>query len=128
MCVCGPMVHLQRSVSEWMFKALQVELQDWQRDQEPDTDHEGFYQTSLPTIITQVKVQGNPPSDDAVMDSRLLFTVAGVDAGGKCPCCSDDWREPSRPNHPDGIIRDGEASQQVCVPISWRHRGVMTLL
>lgn len=37
-----------------MHKALQVELQDWQRDQEPDTDHEGFYQTSLPTIITQV--------------------------------------------------------------------------
>ncbi|XP_029697873.1 exocyst complex component 3-like protein isoform X2 [Takifugu rubripes] len=45
---------VQRSVSEWMYKALQVELQDWQRDQEPDTDHEGFYQTSLPTIITQM--------------------------------------------------------------------------
>lgn len=45
---------LQKSVSEWMHKALQAELQDWQRDQEPDTDHEGFYQTSLPTIITQV--------------------------------------------------------------------------
>lgn len=39
-----------------MHKALQVELQDWQRDQEPDTDHEGFYQTSLPTIITQVNM------------------------------------------------------------------------
>lgn len=49
-CVC----RLQKSVSEWMLKALQVELQDWQRDQEPDTDHEGFYLTSLPTIITQV--------------------------------------------------------------------------
>ncbi|KAG7231045.1 hypothetical protein INR49_025075 [Caranx melampygus] len=44
---------VRKSVSEWMHKALQVELQDWQRDQEPDTDHEGFYQTSLPTIITQ---------------------------------------------------------------------------
>lgn len=40
-----------------MHKALQVELQDWQRDQEPDTDHEGFYRTSLPTMITQVKMQ-----------------------------------------------------------------------
>lgn len=48
---------LQKSVSEWMHKALQVELQDWQRDQEPDTDHEGFYQTSLPTIITQVQIR-----------------------------------------------------------------------
>ncbi|XP_031735198.1 exocyst complex component 3-like protein isoform X2 [Anarrhichthys ocellatus] len=45
---------VRKCVSEWMHKALQVELQDWQRDQEPDTDHEGFYQTSLPTIITQV--------------------------------------------------------------------------
>ncbi|XP_075968646.1 exocyst complex component 3-like protein [Anarhichas minor] len=45
---------VRKCVSEWMHKALQVELQDWQRDQEPDTDHEGFYQTSLPTIITQM--------------------------------------------------------------------------
>lgn len=37
-----------------MQKALEVELTDWQRDQEPDTDHEGYYHTSLPTIITQV--------------------------------------------------------------------------
>ncbi|XP_076025534.1 exocyst complex component 3-like protein isoform X2 [Genypterus blacodes] len=45
---------VRKSVSEWMHKVLEVELQDWQRDQEPDTDHEGFYQTSLPTIITQM--------------------------------------------------------------------------
>ncbi|XP_053741399.1 exocyst complex component 3-like protein [Synchiropus splendidus] len=45
---------VRKSVSGWMLKALQVELQDWHRDQEPDTDHEGFYQTSLPTIITQM--------------------------------------------------------------------------
>lgn len=40
-----------------MQKALEVELTDWQRDQEPDIDHEGFYHTSLPTIITQVCAQ-----------------------------------------------------------------------
>ncbi|CDQ82796.1 unnamed protein product [Oncorhynchus mykiss] len=45
---------VRKSVSEWMHKALEVELTDWQRDQEPDTDHEGFYLTSLPTIITQM--------------------------------------------------------------------------
>lgn len=56
MCARVLILHLQKSVSEWMYKALQVELQDWQRDQEPDTDHEGFYQTSLPTIITQVNI------------------------------------------------------------------------
>lgn len=54
---CTHMLILQKSVTEWMYKALQVELQDWQRDQEPDTDHEGFYQTSLPTIITQANKQ-----------------------------------------------------------------------
>ncbi|XP_066569976.1 exocyst complex component 3-like protein [Amia ocellicauda] len=45
---------VRSSVSEWMHKALEVELTDWQRDQKPDTDHEGFYHTSLPTIITQM--------------------------------------------------------------------------
>uniref|UniRef100_A0A8C9VPX1 Exocyst complex component 3-like 1 n=1 Tax=Scleropages formosus TaxID=113540 RepID=A0A8C9VPX1_SCLFO len=52
----GPLISQEAldSVSEWMHKALEVELTDWQRDQEPDTDHEGFYQTSLPTIITQM--------------------------------------------------------------------------
>uniref|UniRef100_A0A4W5JH79 Uncharacterized protein n=1 Tax=Hucho hucho TaxID=62062 RepID=A0A4W5JH79_9TELE len=37
-----------------MHKPLEVELTDWQRDQEPNTDHKGFYRTSLPTIITQM--------------------------------------------------------------------------
>ncbi|CAL8262618.1 unnamed protein product [Merluccius merluccius] len=45
---------VQKRVSEWMHKALEVELTDWQRDQEPDIDHEGFYHTCLPTIITQM--------------------------------------------------------------------------
>lgn len=40
-----------------MQKALEVELTDWQRDQEPDIDHEGCYHTSLPTIITQVSAE-----------------------------------------------------------------------
>ncbi|XP_022539563.2 exocyst complex component 3-like protein isoform X1 [Astyanax mexicanus] len=45
---------VRKSVSEWMQKALEVELTDWQRDQEPDIDHEGCYHTSLPTIISQM--------------------------------------------------------------------------
>ncbi|XP_053361037.1 exocyst complex component 3-like protein [Clarias gariepinus] len=45
---------VRKSLSEWMQKALEVELTDWQRDQEPDIDHEGCYHTSLPTIITQM--------------------------------------------------------------------------
>ncbi|XP_028666023.1 exocyst complex component 3-like protein isoform X2 [Erpetoichthys calabaricus] len=42
------------SVSEWMQKALEVEVMDWQGDQEPETDHEGFYQTSIATIVIQM--------------------------------------------------------------------------
>nr|XP_023673022.1 exocyst complex component 3-like protein isoform X1 [Paramormyrops kingsleyae] len=45
---------IRNSVADWMNKALEVELTDWQRDQEPDVDHEGFYHTSLPTIIAQM--------------------------------------------------------------------------
>ncbi|KAG7473223.1 hypothetical protein MATL_G00093300 [Megalops atlanticus] len=45
---------VRSSVSEWMQKALEVEAADWRRDQEPDVDHEGYYHTSLPTIITQM--------------------------------------------------------------------------
>lgn len=43
-----------------------------------------------------------------------FFVGTEVDAGGKCPCCTDDWRDPTRSNHSDGIVWDGEASQQVC--------------
>ncbi|XP_028842473.1 exocyst complex component 3-like protein isoform X2 [Denticeps clupeoides] len=45
---------VRKSVSEWMHKALDVELTDWKRDEEPDLDHEGYYYTCLPTIITQM--------------------------------------------------------------------------
>lgn len=67
----------QRSVSEWMHKALQVELQDWQRDQEPDTDHEGFYQTSLPTIITQVNLLLQPRTLSPQLTGSHSVTLDG---------------------------------------------------
>lgn len=60
---------VRKSVSEWMQKALEVELTDWQRDQEPDIDHEGCYHTSLPTIITQMLEEN---SRVALMISEVL--------------------------------------------------------
>lgn len=45
---------VRSKVSEWMHNMLVVELQDWQKELEPETDHEGFYHTSLPTLITQM--------------------------------------------------------------------------
>lgn len=47
----------------------------------------------------------------------IIFVLTKVDAGGKCPRCSDDWRDPTKSNHTDGIVWDGEASQQVCVQV-----------
>lgn len=84
-------------------------------DQPAHHHHTGKH-TCIPTII----------QCDHVFH-RLLFMVTEVDAGGKCPCCSDDWRGPTRSNHTDGIVRDGEASQQVCVPISLRHKRLISL-
>jgi len=54
-----------------MQKALEVELTDWQRDQEPDIDHEGCYHTSLPTIIAQVL----QPGADCPSGAPRLFPV-----------------------------------------------------
>ncbi|XP_043935477.1 exocyst complex component 3-like protein [Protopterus annectens] len=45
---------VRASMSEWMQKALEAEVNDWFRDQEPDEDHEGYYQSSLPVIIMQI--------------------------------------------------------------------------
>ncbi|XP_069073404.1 exocyst complex component 3-like protein [Pleurodeles waltl] len=39
---------------EWMQKTLEVEFSDWFRDEEPELDHEGFYQSTLPVIILQI--------------------------------------------------------------------------
>lgn len=121
-----------------MHKALQVELQDWQRDQEPDTDHEGFYQTSLPTIITQVNMPCRYTRSKAT-HSRSVWPVGTLrtkqilhaihvfcvvclfcvlDAWGECPGGSHDRTIPTRSDYTDGAVRDGEPPEQVLVHAS----------
>uniref|UniRef100_H3BHB1 Exocyst complex component 3 like 1 n=1 Tax=Latimeria chalumnae TaxID=7897 RepID=H3BHB1_LATCH len=56
------------SVSEWMQKALEAEVKDWFREEEPETDHEGYFQSSLPAIIIQM-LEENVRVSSAISDS-----------------------------------------------------------
>ena len=40
--------------SEWMKNTLNLETEDWKKDQEPELDNEGCFHTSAPKIIYQV--------------------------------------------------------------------------
>lgn len=42
---------------EWMQRTLEVEFKEWFREEEPETDHEGFFQSALPAIVMQVGPQ-----------------------------------------------------------------------
>ncbi|XP_068848382.1 exocyst complex component 3-like protein isoform X2 [Capricornis sumatraensis] len=41
-------------VAQWLQKALDGEVVEWSREQEPDTDLSGFYHSPLPAIVLQI--------------------------------------------------------------------------
>ncbi|XP_075621275.1 exocyst complex component 3-like protein isoform X2 [Balearica regulorum gibbericeps] len=47
-------VKVKASVLEWMQRTLEVEFKEWFRDEEPETDHQGFFQSALPVIVMQM--------------------------------------------------------------------------
>ncbi|XP_075016942.1 exocyst complex component 3-like protein isoform X2 [Calonectris borealis] len=47
-------VKVQASVLEWMQRTLEVEFKEWFREEEPETDHQGFFQSALPVIVMQM--------------------------------------------------------------------------
>ncbi|XP_021157069.2 exocyst complex component 3-like protein isoform X2 [Columba livia] len=47
-------VKVKASVLEWMQKTLEVEFKEWFREEEPETDHQGFFQSALPVIVMQM--------------------------------------------------------------------------
>ncbi|NXV80252.1 EX3L1 protein, partial [Atlantisia rogersi] len=47
-------VKVKASVLEWMQRTLEVELKEWFREEEPETDHQGFFQSALPVIVMQM--------------------------------------------------------------------------
>ena len=36
---------------KWMKNAMKLEVEDWNRDKDPDTDSDGAFQTSTPKMI-----------------------------------------------------------------------------
>ncbi|XP_074896594.1 exocyst complex component 3-like protein [Buteo buteo] len=47
-------VKVKASVLEWMQRTLEVEFKEWFREEEPETDHQGFFQSALPVIVMQM--------------------------------------------------------------------------
>ncbi|XP_069406173.1 exocyst complex component 3-like protein isoform X12 [Ovis canadensis] len=45
---------VQAKVAQWLQKALDGEVVEWGREQEPDTDLSGFYHSPLPAIVLQI--------------------------------------------------------------------------
>ncbi|KAK7804873.1 hypothetical protein U0070_006855 [Myodes glareolus] len=46
--------HVQVSVAQWLQKALDGEVAEWSRQQEPNTDPSGFYHSPMPAIVMQI--------------------------------------------------------------------------
>ncbi|XP_029422300.1 exocyst complex component 3-like protein isoform X2 [Nannospalax galili] len=45
---------VQASVAQWLHKALDGEVAEWSREQEPNTDPSGFYHSPMPAIVLQI--------------------------------------------------------------------------
>ncbi|XP_058011489.1 exocyst complex component 3-like protein isoform X2 [Ahaetulla prasina] len=45
---------VQASIAEWMQKALEMEFEEWLCGKEPESDYQGFFQTTLPTIAMKM--------------------------------------------------------------------------
>ncbi|KFV74111.1 Exocyst complex component 3-like, partial [Struthio camelus australis] len=45
---------VKASVLEWMQRTLEVEFKEWFREEEPEMDHQGFFQSALPVIVMQM--------------------------------------------------------------------------
>ncbi|XP_008115870.1 exocyst complex component 3-like protein isoform X2 [Anolis carolinensis] len=45
---------VQASISEWMQKTLALEFKEWFSKEEPESDYQGCFQTSLPNIIMKM--------------------------------------------------------------------------
>nr|XP_005314570.1 exocyst complex component 3-like protein [Chrysemys picta bellii] len=45
---------VKASVTEWMRRTLEVEFKEWFREEEPEMDHLGFFQSALPVIVMQM--------------------------------------------------------------------------
>lgn len=63
---------------QWLQKALDGEVAEWGREQEPDTDLSGFYHSPMPAIVLQVdgKQQAAPIGTGENGRTRTLLMAA----------------------------------------------------
>uniref|UniRef100_H0VHU0 Exocyst complex component 3 like 1 n=1 Tax=Cavia porcellus TaxID=10141 RepID=H0VHU0_CAVPO len=47
-------IKVQASVAQWLQKALDGEVAEWGREEEPNTDASGFYHSPMPAIVLQM--------------------------------------------------------------------------
>uniref|UniRef100_A0A8C3CLP6 Exocyst complex component 3-like protein n=1 Tax=Cairina moschata TaxID=8855 RepID=A0A8C3CLP6_CAIMO len=47
-------VKLKASVLEWMQRTLKTEFEEWFWEKEPETDHQGFFQSDLPVHVIEM--------------------------------------------------------------------------
>ncbi|XP_010141376.1 PREDICTED: exocyst complex component 3-like protein, partial [Buceros rhinoceros silvestris] len=62
-------VKVKASVLEWMERTLEVEFKEWFREEEPERDHQGFFQSALPVIVMQM-LKENIQVASLITDSR----------------------------------------------------------
>ncbi|KAI4572093.1 hypothetical protein MJG53_020964, partial [Ovis ammon polii x Ovis aries] len=67
---------VQAKVAQWLQKALDGEVVEWGREQEPDTDLSGFYHSPLPAIVLQVVLSTRVTTGTGATSALCSFSNA----------------------------------------------------
>ncbi|XP_072925817.1 exocyst complex component 3-like protein isoform X1 [Hemitrygon akajei] len=71
------------ALSDWMQKALDAEVSDWHSEGGPESDHEGYYHSSLPAIVTQMleeNVQVAMMIGDHLRDQMIVMALQELES------------------------------------------------
>ncbi|EMP26871.1 Exocyst complex component 3-like protein [Chelonia mydas] len=99
---------VKASVTEWMRRTLEVEFKEWFREEEPEMDHLGFFQSALPVIVMQMLdenirvaslVTGSLQQKiyAMAMDELEAFLIRLREALGECG--KEHQKDRARPKH-----------------------------